>query len=182
MASRRRGAAIVTCLAAALVAGTLAGTTATASSHPAGQRSGLRAATAKFHSIAVAEQNGYGLLTDAQGIACIDLPGTGGMGVHWASSTLVGDPSVLPNSPEAVVYAPGRDGTLRLAAVEYVVLKDAWDATHTQPPKLFKHVFDITEAPNRFGLPAFYSLHVWAWKHNAAGRFAMWNPAFTCPD
>ena len=46
----------------------------------------LRRATAVYHSIAAAEQHGYALLTDAQGIACIDMPGMGGMGVHWANS------------------------------------------------------------------------------------------------
>ena len=181
MAGRRKIGTIAIGMGAALAAVLLTGTAAVASAHPSGQLSGLRAATNKFHSIAVAEQNGYGLLTDAQGIACIDMPGMGGMGVHWANSTLVGDPAVLPNHPEALVYAPGRDGTLQLAAVEYVVLKGAWDATHKYPPKLFGHVFNFTDAPNRYGLPPFYSLHVWAWKHNATGTFAMWNPAVSCP-
>ena len=105
----------------------------------------------------------------------------GGMGIHWANSTLVGDPAIVANRPEALVYAPTHDGTLRLAAVEYVVIKSAWDATHTSPPKLFGHTFNLTGEPNRFGLPAFYSLHVWAWKHNPAGTFEMWNPRVICP-
>jgi len=146
------------------------------------QLAALKKATDRFHSIAVAEQSGYGLLTDAAGIACIDMPGMGGMGVHWANGTLVGDPAIWKNHPEALVYAPGPDGTLTLAAVEYVVLKSAWDATHTYPPKLFGHVFNLTTAPNRYGLPDFYSLHVWVWKHNRAGTFAPWNPAVTCPS
>lgn len=79
-----------------------------------------------------------------------------------------------------MVYAPGADGTLVLAAVEYVVLKAAWDAAHRKPPSLFGHTFDVTAAPNRFGLPAYYSLHAWVWQHNPAGRFAMWNPRVTC--
>jgi hypothetical protein len=141
----------------------------------------VRAATARFHNIATAEQRGYALLTDAQGIACIDMPGMGAMGVHWANTTLVGDAKIHAAKPEAVVYAPTGDGTLRLAAAEYVVLKADWDANHSRPPALFGHEFDLTPAPNRYGLPAFYSLHAWAWKHNPAGRFAMWNPAVRCP-
>ena len=75
------------------------------------------------------------------------------------------------------MYAPGSDGTLRLAAVEYnVVVKQARDARHRRGPKLLGHRFDVTGAPNRFGLPAFYSLHVSAQKHNPAGTFSMWNP------
>jgi hypothetical protein len=73
------------------------------------------------------------------------------------------------------------DGTLQLAAVEYVVIKSAWDARHHHPPALFGHDFTVTPAPNRFGLPAFYSLHVWAWAQNPAGTFEMWNPRVVCP-
>lgn len=81
--------------------------------------------------------------------------------------------------PETLVYAP-ENGKLRLAAVEYLVLKPAWDAKHASPPSLFGHRFNVTPAGNRFGLPAFYSLHAWIWKHNPAGTFAMWNPAVSC--
>ena len=70
-----------------------------------------------------------------------------------------------------------------MVALEYVVLKDAWDGQHDAKPSLFGHSFDITPDGNRFGLPAFYSLHVWLYKHNPAGVFAMWNPDVTCtPD
>jgi hypothetical protein len=140
----------------------------------------LRAATDAFHSIAAAEQHGYTLLRDANGIACIDMPGMGGMGVHWANGALVTNPAIAADHPEALVYAPMPDGTLQLAAVEYVVIKSAWDATHHRAPALFGHVFNVTPAPNRFGLPAFYSLHVWAWAQNPAGTFEMWNPRVVC--
>jgi len=141
---------------------------------------GLRASTDAFHSIAVSEQRGYLLLRDAKGIACIDMPGTGGMGVHWANSMLVNDPAIVATRPEALVYAPMPDGTLQLAALEYVVIKSAWDATHHHPPALLGHRFNVTPAPNRFGLPSFYSLHVWVWEHNPAGTFEMWNPRVVC--
>ena len=61
------------------------------------------------------------------------------------------------------------------------MIKAAWDATHGSPPKLFGHQFNFTDAGNRFGLPPFYSLHVWAWKDNPAGMFAMFNPDVHCP-
>jgi hypothetical protein len=66
----------------------LTGSSTVAAAHPRDGLDGLRDATARYHSIAAAEQRGYGLLTDAQHIACIDLPGTGGMGVHWANTAL----------------------------------------------------------------------------------------------
>jgi hypothetical protein len=37
-------------------------------------------------------------------------------------------------------------------------------------------------APNRYGLPAFYELHVWAWKTNPSGMFADWNPRVSCEE
>lgn len=50
-------------------------------------------------------------------------------GVHYVNGTLVGTPAALLRHPEALVYAPER-GHLRLAALEYVVLKSAWDQAH----------------------------------------------------
>jgi hypothetical protein len=41
----------------------------------------------------------------------------------------VGAPAVLLRQPEALVYAP-EHGHLQLAALEYVVLKSAWDQAH----------------------------------------------------
>ena len=38
-----------------------------------------------------------------------------------------------------------------------------------------------TQSPNRYGLPTFYSLHVWIYRHNPVGMFQMWNPNVHCP-
>jgi hypothetical protein len=35
-------------------------------------------------------------------------------------------------------------------------------------------------APNRFGLPAFYELHVWAFSDNPHGTFVDWNTLVSC--
>jgi hypothetical protein len=171
-------------LVAALATGTalIAGAApAAAQTHHDHSLAALRAATNRFHNIATAEQHKFGLLTDAQGIACIDMPGMGGMGVHYVKTSRVGKPAEHLTKPEALVYAPQKDGTLKLAAVEYVVLKSAWRANHTGRPSKFGHRFNFTPAGNRFGLPDYYSLHVWVWKHNPAGRFQMWNPSVHCP-
>jgi hypothetical protein len=165
----------------AMVAALLTGTTSAGASTSHPYLTKLRAATNAFHNIANAEQAGYGLLADAKGITCIDMPGMGGMGVHWANTKLVGNPEEHLTKPEALVYEPLADGTLKLAAVEYVVIKADWDKTHSSRPRMFGQPFNLTPSPNRFGLPAFYSLHVWAWKHNPAGIYAMWNPTVHCP-
>ncbi|HVD53145.1 MAG TPA: hypothetical protein VNC13_03115 [Propionibacteriaceae bacterium] len=152
-----------------------------------------RSATAKYHSLTVAKKAGYSILADTAGITCIADPQMGGaMGVHYVKSDLVKDPAIAATEPEALVYAPDRHGRLRLAALEYVVIKANWDANQVPPasyvgsrdaqapPMLFGHTFNFTDAPNRYGLPPFYSLHAWIWKQNPAGTFQMWNPSVHC--
>ena len=142
----------------------------------------IRKATDKFHSIKAATKAGYVPFKDVNGISCIDEPGMGGMGVHYVNPKLIANPKIDPRKPEALVYAPTHDGKLRLVALEYLVDKATWDKKHHSAPAIFKHhAFDETDAPNRFGLPDFYSQHVWAWKHNPAGLLAMWNPNVVCP-
>jgi hypothetical protein len=41
-------------------------------------------------------------------------------------------------------------------------------------------IFHYFETPNRFGLKAFYTLHVWAWKENPNGAFVNWHPEVSC--
>ena len=97
----------------------------------------------------------------------------------------LGDPtaaaSVDASTPELLVFAPGTNGRERLVALEYLTIKASWDAQHAGPPSLFGQTFNETNAPNRFGLPAFYSLHAWIWAPNPDDMFAPWNPRVTCP-
>src|SRR6478735_4228633 len=123
----------------------------------------VRGATNRYHDLLRAMDDGYGLLVDAKGVACIAIPGEGGMGVHFANTKLVADPTERLARPEALVYRMDDRGRLHLAALEYVVIASDWDAHHSAPPKLFGHQFSLTPAGNRYGLPAFYSLHAWVW-------------------
>jgi hypothetical protein len=145
-----------------------------------GDLDAVKKATDKYHSLATAQRADYDRFVDTAGIACIDMPGMGAMGVHYVNGGLVGDGAINARTPEALVYAPDKAGKLHLAALEYLVLKDAWDTNHHAPPSLFGQQFMLTASPNRYGLPPFYSLHTWVWKHNPAGTFAMWNPKVDC--
>ena len=73
-----------------------------------------------------------------------------------------------------------KNGRLRLLGVEYIVMAAAWHANHTDPPTLGGQVFHYNASPNRYALPAFYELHVWAWRDNPSGTFADWNERVTC--
>jgi hypothetical protein len=151
-------------------------------------------ATAKFNSLTIAKKAGYSILADSAGITCIAEPQMGAMGVHYVKGDLVKDPAIDAKHPEALVYAPDGHGRLHLAAVEYVVIKADWDAHNTPvgvgappwvkpaPPELFGQKFNFTDAPNRYGLPPFYSLHAWIWKENPMGTFEMWNPSVHCDE
>jgi hypothetical protein len=139
-----------------------------------------REATAKFRRLATAKSDGYAVLKDAKGIRCIDMPGMGGMGVHYVNGDLVETADVKPTTPEALVYDPSASGHKRLVALEYVVFQDAWDKGHAHKPRLFGKTFKSVPEGNRYGLPAFYERHAWIWKHNPAGKFADFNPRVTC--
>lgn len=140
-------------------------------------------ATTQFRNVTLAKKAGYGVLKDKKGISCIamdSMPGMGAMGIHYAKPALVGDGKLDVDTPEALVYQPLAGGKLSLAAVEYVVLKKDWDKVYNNRPVMFGHAFNLTPAGNRFGLPAFYSLHVWLFKKNPSGQFSMWNPLVKC--
>lgn len=164
------------------VAALLAPLTSPASAGADHQIAAARAATQDFqHPGAAVKAAGYGLLKDMNHIACISMKGMGAMGVHYANVSLV-DGKVQLRHPEALVYRFTRNGHLKLSALEYVVPRAAWRQNHpTGRPSLFGHRFNFTPAGNRFGLPAYFSLHAWVWYDNPAGTFAPWNPNVHCP-
>ncbi len=131
----------------------------------------VRDVTAKYHKISFAVADGYNLVPGLD--YCFDNPGVGGMGFHYINVSLL-DTVVDPFKPEALVYAPRRDGRLQLAAVEYIVPISAWDAVNSQPPTLFGQTF---ERNTTLGV---YALHAWIWKHNPSGIFNDWNPRVSC--
>jgi hypothetical protein len=168
-----RGTLIAVCLGALVALGT-AGVAAAAQP----DIEAARQATARFHDPSQAD--GYGLFSDAAGILCIDMVGEGGMGIHMVNGSFVGNPGEDVRHPEALVYDPDAFGRLKLAAVEYIVDKGTWDATHAGPPRMFGQGFSTVPAGNRYGLDPFYELHAWLWKPNPSGFFNDWNPRVRC--
>ena len=178
--SRRLAAAL---FSAAVLAG-LAVSGATAAP-PAGHGKAfaeVRAATARFASLKQAAKAGYGLPPAPAPLhECISsFDGSGAMGFHYINGNLL-DTTVDPTKPEALVYAPDANGKLHLVALEYVVFQAPWIAEHgSEMPSLFGEMFMATPEPNRYAIPAFFSLHLWLYQDNPAGLFTPFNPTVSC--
>jgi hypothetical protein len=78
----------------------------------------VRAATAQFHQPEAAQAAGWDLVPGLD--HCFENPGVGAMGFHYINVDLL-DLTLDPRQPEAMVYAPGQNGKLHLAAVEWIV-------------------------------------------------------------
>ncbi len=136
----------------------------------------VRDSTARFKDVRVAEYEGYRLE-----FGCVSGPDSGAMGLHYVNDTLVGNGVVDPTRPQIVLYEAQPDGSLKLTGADYLVIAETWDPKHGgAPPQLMGQIFHYFESPNRFGLKAFYTLHVWAWKDNPNGAFVNWHPDVSC--
>jgi hypothetical protein len=82
--------------------------------------------------------------------------------------------------PQALIYEPMTDGAMRLVGVEFIVLAQNWPANSV--PALEGNLLNYIGAPNRYGLPAFWEIHVWAWEQNPKGSYADWNTHVTCAN
>ena len=102
------------------------------------------------------------------------------MGLHYVNMPVVMDGEIDPKHPEIILYEPTGNGQVTLVGADYLVFADAWDKTHSSAPELMGQKFQQFEAPNRFGLPRFYTLHVWAWKDNPTGTFVNWHSRISC--
>ena len=123
----------------------------------------------------MAEAEGYALL-----FGCVSGADCGRDGAALRQLPLVVDGELDPTRPEIVIYEPMPNGRLRIIGADYLVLADAWDAKHGEPPRADGAAAAPVRSPNRFGLPAFYTLHVWAWKENPTGTFVNWHPNVSC--
>ena len=135
----------------------------------------VRDATQPFADVAVARDlGGYGAF-----LGCVSGPEAGAMGQHFVNGGLIGDNVIDATRPEALIYEPS-NGRLRLVGVEFIAPAALWNSTHDSPPVLEGQSFHFVDAPNRFGIDAFYELHVWAWRNSPNGAFVDWNTAVRC--
>jgi hypothetical protein len=142
----------------------------------------IRQSTARFKDVSVAQQEGY-----IPQFGCVSGSDAGAMGIHYVKGEFIQNPPLTPTGeidptrPQIVIYEPVPGGGRRLIGVDYVIVAASWDKDHpNNPPQLKGQLYHYFESPNRFGLPAFYTLHVWAWKENPNGPFVNWHPEVDC--
>jgi hypothetical protein len=137
----------------------------------------VKEATGRFHDVTKATEAGYALT-----FGCVSGGDYGAMGLHYVNFPLVTDGEINVAQPEIVLYEPLHNGRVRITGADFLVFAADWHAKHPDagPPELNGQLFHYFESPNRFGLPAFYTLHVWAWKDNPFGTFTNWNPNVSC--
>jgi len=135
------------------------------------------AATRRYEDINVALAEGW-----VQGTPCVSGPDFGAMGVHFILKKRVDAALLEAEYPEALIYEPLESGAFRLVGVEYIILADVWKANYPDagPPALEGNLLNFVGYPNRYGLPAFFELHIWAFEHNPMGSFADWNTRVVC--
>jgi hypothetical protein len=127
-----------------------------------------------------APPSGYGAV-----LGCVSGSDHGAMGVHYANGSLLNGETLLsngqldPTRPQALIYEPQSNGEMKLVGVEFILLASALPAG-AGPPEVEGHLMVFVDSPNRYGLPAFYELHVWAWRDNPQGSFVDWNNHVSC--
>lgn len=137
----------------------------------------VRSATAQYLDINAALHEGWVTATP-----CVSGPDRGAMGVHLVLPARISSGVLDPTQPQALIYEPMPNGTMRLVGVEFIVLESVWvgNSPNGGVPALEGNLLNYIGAPNRYGLPAFYEMHVWAWQNNPQGSYADWNTQVTC--
>ncbi len=141
----------------------------------------VRDAARRYTDINVALHREKGWIV---GTPCVSGPDHGAMGFHIVNPGRLKDGIIDPEYPEALIYEPLPNGSFRLVGVEFIQDEADWAARNPNgpPPSLDGNLMNLVGEPNRFGLHAFYELHVWAFEDNPVGAFADWNTQVTCEN
>lgn len=137
----------------------------------------VRSVTSRFRNINVALDDGW-----VQATPCVSSPNQGAMGIHFIKPDRVHDGVLKSDEPEMLIYEPLPAGKFRLLGVEYLVIASEFAAKNPPgtAPSIDGHLANFVGEPNRYALPAFYEMHVWAWQDNRNGAFADFNSRVSC--
>jgi hypothetical protein len=133
----------------------------------------VRDATTQYLDVNNAIKDGY-----APFLGCVSGSDHGAMGIHYVNGNLLNG-TIDVTHPQALIYEP-TNGQMKLVGVEFITLASTWLQNNSSPPVLEGQVFLYVDGPNRFNIPAFFELHVWAWRDNPQGDFVDWNNHVTC--
>jgi hypothetical protein len=134
----------------------------------------VQRATERFRDPAEADAQGW-----KSAEACVSSPDEGAMGVHFIKGSILFDGKFDPQEPEALIYEV-TDRRARLVGAEFIITAAEWHQNNAAPPVILGQQTNFVGFPNRFGLPAFYELHVWAFRNNTKGTYVDFNPAVSC--
>jgi hypothetical protein len=110
-------------------------------------------------------------------LGCVSGSDHGAMGIHYVNGSLLNGP-IDATHPHALIYEPSSNGQYKLVGVEFIILASALPPNSA--PQVEGHLMLYVDGPNRYGLPPFYELHVWAWRDNPQGPFVDWNDHVSC--
>ena len=128
----------------------------------------LRRATARYHDVSAAIDDGFDTI-----LPCQENPeGKGGLGIPYINMDRVNDGHIDLENPDVLFYEPQKNGKLRLIGAEPVVPIELW--SKEERPSLFGVEFHRNDEAGLFGL------HMWVWKHNPDGVFAFWHSDVSC--
>ncbi|MCU0520403.1 MAG: hypothetical protein MUF84_06920 [Anaerolineae bacterium] len=133
----------------------------------------IRRATARYHQLSVAEEEGFVPLFE-----CISHATEGAMGWHYILPARF-DADLKLEEPEVLLYEILPDGTSKLTGVEYIVPAAAWPEGAAPPEFLGKELLYKTMVGSHEVDP-YYEVHAWVWRRNPSGLLADWNPRVTC--
>jgi hypothetical protein len=138
----------------------------------------VQRATAKYRDLNAALADGWLPATP-----CVSGPDAGAMGVHFNQPGRKADGTVPPDAPQFLIYEPMPNGAMRLVGVEFFVLQTDWESKNGPVAAVIDgNLMNLIVSPNRYGLPPFYEMHVWAWEDNPKGTFADWNTRVNCDN
>jgi hypothetical protein len=133
----------------------------------------VRNATSQYADVRNAVAAGYGPF-----LGCVSGSDHGAMGIHYVNPKLLNG-TLDPTQPQALIYEPS-NGQMTLVGVEFIVDAATWLKSNSGPPVLQGQTFLYVDSPNRYNVPPFFELHVWAWRSNPVGPFMDWNDNVSC--
>src|SRR5580700_6407078 len=133
----------------------------------------VRNSTWQYQDVSVAKAAGYGPF-----LGCVSGTDHGAMGIHYVNPSLLNG-TLDPTQPQALIYEP-LNGQMSLVGVEFIVDAATWLKNNSGSPVLEGQTFLFVDSPNRYNIPSFFELHVWAWRSNPMGPYMDWNDNVTC--